>query len=96
MKNLVNKKIIYWSPSLSKVGTINAVINSVIGINKFSKKFNCSIIDACGEWKNYKKNKKIRFIKLYKKEYFNNLPRGGFLKSRLSYMIIFLFSFFLY
>lgn len=94
MKNLAKKEIIYWSPSLSKVGTINAVINSVIGIKKISKEFNPSIIDASGEWKNYKKNKKISFIKLYKKEYFDNLPKGGFFKSRLSYIIIFLFSFF--
>ena len=93
MKNFTKKEILYWSPSLSKVGTINAVMNSVIGIKKYSNKYNSSIIDACGEWENLKKNKKISFIKLYKKRYFNFLPKGGYFKSRFSYLMIFVFSF---
>ena len=92
-------KIFYWSPFISKVATVSSVIGSAESILKYSKKdnnINVAIIDAIGEWKNYKKriNPKIEIINLNKKNIFVHLPKGGFLKSRLSYVLIFTLSFF--
>ena len=43
--------IYYWSPFLSKVATVKAVINSAHSLIKFSsKKFNPIIINCIGEW----------------------------------------------
>ena len=51
-------KIFYWSPFISKVATVSSVIKSAESILKYSKKnsnINVAIIDAIGEWKNYKR-----------------------------------------
>ena len=49
------KSIYYWSPSLSKnIATNYAVINSAYSINKYSKKYKASIINACGEFNYFK------------------------------------------
>ena len=51
-------KIFYWSPFISKIATISSTIRSAESILKYSKKennINLAIIDAIGEWKNYKK-----------------------------------------
>ena len=47
------KKIVcYWSPFISEVATVKAVINSAISVNKYSNhKFEALIIDAFGEWR---------------------------------------------
>ena len=92
-------KIFYWSPFLSKVATVSSVIKSAESILKYSKKknnINVAIIDAIGEWKNYRKiiNPKIEIINLNKKNIIEYLPKGGFLKSRLSYILIFSLTFF--
>ena len=50
-------KIFYWSPFISKVATVSSTIRSAESILKYSKKennVNLAIIDAIGEWKNYK------------------------------------------
>jgi len=65
-------KIFYWSPFISKVATVSSVIKSADSIVKYSKKennINVAIIDAIGEWKNYRKiiNPKIEIINLNKK-----------------------------
>ena len=64
-------KIFYWSPFISKVATVSSVIRSAESILKYSKKennVNLAIIDAIGEWKNYKKiiDPKIEVINLNK------------------------------
>ena len=47
----MNKNIFYWSPYLGRVATIRSVLNSMIGLSKFSKKkFKISIINCFGEW----------------------------------------------
>ena len=89
-------KIFYWSPFLSNIATVDAVaksINSILTYDKY-KKFKPYIIDATGEW-DLKKNKayNINTIKLYNKNYFKNLPKGGYLKSRISQTLIFLLNF---
>ena len=92
-------KIFYWSPFISKVATVSSVIRSAESILKYSKKednINIAIIDAIGEWENYKKliNPKIEIIKLSRKNIFGSLPKGGFIKSRLSFILIFILNFF--
>ena len=92
-------KIFYWSPFISKVATTSSVIRSAESIVKYSKKennVNLAIIDAVGEWEDYKKiiNPKIEIISLNKKKILKYLPKGGFFKSRISYVLIFVFSFF--
>ena len=90
--------IYYWSPYLSKVATAKAVINSAESLKYFSnKKINTLLINAAGEWNSEKKKleeKKISIINIYKKNYYKKLPRYGFLRSRLSYLLIFLKSFY--
>jgi glycosyltransferase involved in cell wall biosynthesis len=89
-------KVFYWSPFLGWVATISAVKRSAESIIKYSKnKYNIKIIDSIGEWDEFYKNEKNNlFVKLYNKSFFNKLPKGGFLKSRISYLIIFFYSFF--
>ena len=91
-------KVFYWSPFLaySKIATIAAVTNSAKSLLKYNKqnKYSVSIINAIGEWNVYKENidKNINFKDLSKKNYTTIMPSGGFLKSRFSYLFIFIFS----
>jgi len=91
-------KIFYWSPFISKVATVSSVIKSAESVVKYSKKskINLAIIDAVGEWEDYKQliDPKIEIISLSKKKILKYLPKGGFFKSRLSYVLIFVLSFF--
>ena len=85
-------KIFYWAPWIGKVGTIKAVINSADILEKYSKNsIKTKIIDAVGEWKVYEK--KNRYINLSRIKIHKYLPKRGFFNSRLSYLIIFFFSF---
>ena len=89
-------QIFYWSPFISKVATVTSVIRSAESIVNYSQdKVEVSLIDAIGEWQEYKKkiHSKIKIIRLNKKDYYNYLPRGGFIKSRLTYLIIFFLNF---
>ena len=91
------KKIYYWSPCLTKVGTYTSTINSAISLSNYSKKnYQIKIINVCGEWNNC-----IELFSLNKIEvinfgfnYFKYLPKTGFLSSRFSYLIIILTSIF--
>lgn len=90
-------KIFYWSPFLSNIATIDAVLNSIKSLNSYDKNnnFDPILIDAVGEWVQKKsKTKEIQIKKLYKKEIYQLLPKGSFLRSRFSQAIIFLLSFF--
>ena len=59
-------------------------------LEKYSKnRIQTKIIDAVGEWKIYEK--KNRYKSLSKIKFYNYLPKGGFLNSRLTYLIIFFF-----
>jgi len=89
-------KLFYWSPFLSDIATIDAVINSINSLKKYDKNKNyiASLIDSSGEWEEKKeKLEGINIIKLNKKNYYKSLPRGNFFKSRLSQVILFLKSF---
>mgnify|MGYP000153024627 CR=1 FL=1 len=83
------KKIIYWSPYLGHIGTIKSTLNSARGISFYGRnKFDVKLINTVGEWNDTKDIKIINFFSnIYK-----SLPQGGFIKSRFSYLIIFLLS----
>ncbi len=91
-------KIFYWSPFFSNVATIKAVTRSAVSLIKFSQddKYKVSLIDAIGEWEQNDDilNNKISVIKLSDTNLKNYLPKEGFLKSRISYLIIFFWNFF--
>ena len=61
------KKIVFWSPFIGKVGTVGAVINSAIALQK-SRKYKSVVINSLGEFnhlsKAFKRNKimEVSFI----------------------------------
>ena len=91
------KTVFYWSPCLNKVGTVKSTVNSAISLSKYSNnEYKVKIINACGEWDEYLeifKNNNIDVVNFTFK-FFIHLPKNGFLKSRISYLIIILFSLF--
>jgi glycosyltransferase involved in cell wall biosynthesis len=91
-------KIYYWCPFISEVATVKATINSIDSINKFSKKnIDLKIINVFGEWNeklSFLNRLKISCIQLYNFDFKNFLPLGSYFKSRFSYVLIFLYSFF--
>jgi glycosyltransferase involved in cell wall biosynthesis len=90
------KKIFYWSPYLTNVATIKAVINSIKSMKKYSKDYEPILINSCGEFDKYKKDLfklNIKVIDLVFFNYHKFLPTKGFIKSRFSFLIIFIVSF---
>ena len=91
-------KVYYWSPFISKVATVSSVIRSANSLLKYSKSktINVGVINAIGEWDELKDtfNKKIEILNLNNSKILNFLPKGGYLKSRTSYLIIFFLNFF--
>lgn len=91
MKN----KIYYWSPHISKVGTVKSTLNSILSLRKYlSEKVELELFNVFGEWDEFKsilKKKDIKTINLIFKinKY---LPILGFYKSRFSYLLIIFFS----
>ncbi len=51
----MKKSVVYWSPCLTKVGTVKSTLNSAISLAKYSKNYEVTIINVFGEWSNYKK-----------------------------------------
>ena len=90
----MKKSVVYWSPCLDKVGTIKSTLNSAISLAKYSKDYDVTIINVFGEWSSHYKYLEQNNVKLQNLtfDYYNLLPKKGFLKSRLSYIIIFLIS----
>jgi len=92
-----NIKVFYWSPSLVSIATNYAVINSAYSLNKYNNNYETRLINFFGEFERYREdinNKKIKVIDYFKHSLFNYFPRHGKIKSRLSFIIIFLMSFF--
>ena len=90
-------KIYYWSPFFTNIATIKAVIKSAESIKRYSKKkIDVALINSIGEWNNYEKeiNPRINIINLGKAKLITYLPKDSFLKSRISYLIIFFSNFF--
>jgi len=93
-------QIYYWCPFLSNVATINSVKNSASSLRRYSKKkFNENkdifILNTCGEWNFLKDNNlDIKIKNLLPFNFYEYLPKTGFLQSRISFIIIFIFNFF--
>ena len=91
----MKKRIFYWSPCLSPVGTIKSTLNSALSLKRYNKNYEVSVINVCGEWKDYEailKKNSISLINL-NFSYFKFLPKTGFFLSRFSYITIFILSF---
>ena len=88
--------IFYWSPHLSNVATITNVINSANSLRKYNKSlFHVKVLDVAGEWIDQKKKlfeKDIAYEKIGSLNLSSKLPVNGFLKSRLTFIFIFLKS----
>ena len=50
----MKKSIYYWSPCLTKVGTVKSTLNSAISLAKYSKNYDVKILNVFGEWSKYK------------------------------------------
>ena len=96
MKNKIH--IYYWSPFISKVATITALINSIVSLKKYSEnKLEPQLINVAGEWDSYEeelKSENIKIINLTKYKFLKNKNYNGFLKSRFIYFLICIVSFF--
>ena len=57
------KKIFYWSPHISEVATIYAVINSAKSLKRYSKTINPIIINGDAVKYKISFNEKLEFIK---------------------------------
>jgi glycosyltransferase involved in cell wall biosynthesis len=90
------KTIYYWAPFISKVATVKAVINSGLSLSYYSNyNYNIKIINAIGEWDKELINiKELSLININKNNFYNKIPKHGFFKSRISYLFIYLKSFF--
>jgi len=92
----MKKEIYYWGPFIDKVATVTAILNSAQSINEYSKKFSAKIINAVGEWDEFIKEDRINNLNFinFNFNFYKNLPRFSYIKSRISYLIIFLKCFF--
>ncbi len=90
----MKKSVVYWSPCLTKVGTVKSTLNSAISLAKYSRNYEVTIINVFGEWSSYKKylNQNNVNLKNLTFNYYKLLPKNGFLRSRISYIIIFVIS----
>lgn len=94
----MNKKklVCYWSPFISNVATVKAVINSAMSIKLYSKnKYDSLILDVFGEWESYSKYKdyNLKFYSLNNIKKLFNFSSEGYLRSRIKYLMIFILSF---
>tara|TARA_E500000178_G_scaffold205142_1_gene202762 strand:+ start:17727 stop:18878 length:1152 start_codon:yes stop_codon:yes gene_type:complete len=95
MKDKTN--IYYWSPFISNVATVNAVLGSIKTLKTYSnQKYVPHIINAAGEWNKYYKELNecgVNIIELTKSKIIDNSNYTGFLKSRLIYLYLFFILF---
>jgi glycosyltransferase involved in cell wall biosynthesis len=92
---LKTTKIYYWSPFLSPIATCKAVLNSAYSLTKYDIKYKTSVINFFGEFNQFKlNNKNINFIDYYKLNFSKKFPYKGKIRSRLSFILMFLMGFF--
>ncbi|MDA7830968.1 glycosyltransferase [Candidatus Pelagibacter sp.] len=94
---ITKQKIFYWSPFLVPIATPKAVINSAYALERYSDNYECSIINFFGEFNFFKKEiekKKINLKKNFFSKIYKLLPYKGKIRSRFSFLIIFILSFF--
>jgi len=93
---MFKKKVYYWCPVISNVATINATINSINSLNKFSNNYQAKVIDTYGEWKKISSKRNIDInntLSLGKFNFIETIPSEGFIFSRFKYLLIFILSF---
>ena len=88
--------IFYWSPFLGKVATVRSVINSMIGLKRYTReKFKVYLINCYGEWNIFQsrlKKEKIYILELQK--FFKiNVNLFGYITSRLIYFLTLVISY---
>ena len=90
----MKKTIYYWSPCLTQIATVKATLNSAISLAKYSNDYDVRIINVCGEWNKYKNQLLENNISIENLSfnYYNFLPKNGFINYRISNLIIFLVS----
>ena len=87
------KKIYYWSPFISKIATVKAVLNSAKALEKYSRnELDVRIINSFGEFSS-KNDNGLQKISLLKKNYSTFFSDKRFLKSRISWIIIIIMTF---
>ena len=94
----MNKKkiVCYWSPFISNVATVKAVLNSALSIKLYSNnEYDSVILDVFGEWNFnfYEKKYNLKFHSLNNIKKLLNFSSEGFIKSRIKYLMIFILSF---
>ncbi len=88
------KKIFFWAPFNSNIGTIKSVINSIKSIKKYSgEKIKPVLIDSTNEWKKYNDIHEIIYLRKNKFD-FRKIKNKGYFWSRLFYLNIFISCFF--
>lgn len=95
--NSIKEKIYYWSPFLSPIATSKAVINSAASLMKYSSNYESNILNFFGEFDESKQlinEKKIKLLGFYNFNITKKLPYKGFIKSRISFILIFLLGFY--
>ena len=77
------KKIFFWSPHNSKIGTINSVLNSIKCIKKFYKEsYVPYLINSTYEWEDQTNINNLINIRKNKTD-FRNSSNKGYLMSRI-------------
>ena len=88
----MKSKVYYWCPFIDKVATVRSVINSSYSLAKYNKFFEPVILDACGEWNNYKNEIIQNGVSIENLTKLNILPpninKRGFFYSRFLYLLI--------
>ena len=90
----MKKSIYYWSPCLTNIATVKATLNSALSLAKYSNNYDVKIINVCGEWNRYKNYLLENHVSIENLSfnYYNYLPKNGYIKYRISSLIIFLIS----
>lgn len=86
-------KVYYWTPYMSKVGTIKATINSAISLRKLG--YDVKLYKSYREWEGYEdilQKNQIEIIDLGLGKYFHNLSTKG-IGYRFSMILISIYSF---
>ncbi len=87
------KKIYFWAPYNSKIGTVNSVVNSLKSIKNYSKNlYKPYLIDVTGEWKEYEDKFDVIYLRKNKFD-IRKLKNKGFFWSRLFFLLIFFLNF---
>lgn len=84
----MKKKLFFWAPLLSHIGTIDAVLNSSRSLNKFGK-YDIYVLDHFGVFKNHLAlEDDIKILNIFNIS--NKLPSTGIFSKILIYLISFL------